>query len=155
MIILFYNPHIVDKDEYEMRLKEERRMISEMGLSDDIPIIEGTYEPEIYKEMIKGHELDREGGSRCSICYEMRLRRSAQIAKENNCDFFTTTLTISPLKNAKTIYDIGMKIEDEEDISYLPSDFKKKDGYKRSIELSKKYNLYRQDYCGCSYSRRR
>ena len=117
-------------------------------------MIEGDYEPERFYEIAKGLEQCPEGGDRCFACYELRLLETAKRAKEREYDYFTTTLSISPLKNAAKLNEIGEQLAKEYGVEWLPSDFKKKDGYKRSIELSKEYDLYRQDYCGCVYSRR-
>ncbi len=117
-------------------------------------MIEGDYEPQRFFEIAKGLEQCPEGGERCLCCYGLRLRETAKMAKQGEFDYFTTTLTISPLKDAQKLNEIGEKLADEYGVEYLPSDFKKRDGYKRSIELSKEYGLYRQDYCGCIYSRR-
>lgn len=124
-----------------------------VGESARIKIIEGDYDPTGFHEMVKGLEQCPEGGERCFRCYELRLRESARVAKELQFDYFTTTLTISPLKNAAKLNEIGERLGAEYGVAFLPSDFKKRNGYKRSIELSKEYHLYRQDYCGCVYSR--
>ena len=152
--IAYYNPNITEDEEYRYRYSELRRYVEEAGLSDYIRFTEVAYEPEVFFEATKGMEGDREGGSRCSVCFYQRLRYTAELCKAEGCDYFATTLTISPLKNADVINAIGEKIAAELGISYLCSDFKKKEGYKRSIELSKQYNLYRQNYCGCVFSRR-
>ncbi len=152
--IYFYNPNIDDSSEYLKRVEEEKRLISEMDFVREVSFIEGEYEPEDFYKIACGMEDLPEGGKRCLSCYEMRLLNSAIYAKEHDYDYFTTTLSISPMKNAKVLYDIGCRVGGDIGIKYLPSDFKKKNGYKRSIELSKQYRLYRQDYCGCSYSRR-
>lgn len=159
--VYYYNPNITEAEEYWKRAEEEKRLIgayNEMlrrGQASGYPIdvIEGEYEPERFYELAKGLEQCPEGGERCFRCYELRLRESARTAKEGGFDFFTTTLTISPLKNAEKLNETGERLAEEYGVSYLPSDFKKKDGYKRSIELSREYGLYRQDYCGCIYSR--
>lgn len=124
------------------------------GAAYRIDVIEGDYEPQRFFEMAKGLEQCPEGGERCFACYEMRLRETAKLAREGGYDYFTTTLSISPLKNAAKLNEIGEKLAQEYGAVWLPSDFKKREGYKRSIELSKEYGLYRQDYCGCVYSRR-
>ncbi|MBD5476721.1 MAG: epoxyqueuosine reductase QueH [Lachnospiraceae bacterium] len=129
-------------------------MISREHPGYHIEIVEGDYEPERFYEIAKGLEQCPEGGERCFACYELRLRETAKQAKAGKYDYFTTTLSISPLKNAAKINEIGERIAKEYGVEWLPSDFKKKDGYKRSIELSKEYDLYRQNYCGCVYSRR-
>ena len=149
----YYNPNISPKREYEERKEELMRLIQEMSLQEKVTFLEGTYEPEKFFEMAKGLEGLPEGGERCFKCYEMRLRESAKIAKEQGADYFATTLTISPLKNAQKLNEIGEQIAKEYGVAYLPSDFKKKNGYKRSIELSAQYELYRQNYCGCVFSK--
>lgn len=149
----YYNPNISPKQEYEERKQELIRLIQELGLKQEIVFLEGTYEPETFFAMAKGLEALPEGQERCFRCYEMRLRESAKIAKEQGADYFATTLTISPLKNAQKLNEIGERIAEEYGVSYLPSDFKKKNGYKRSVELSAQYGLYRQNYCGCVFSK--
>ncbi len=149
----YYNPNISPKKEYEDRKEELVRLIREMGLSTEVTFLEGTYQPEDFFAMAKGLEDLPEGGERCFKCYEMRLRESAKIAKEHGADYFATTLTISPLKNAQKLNEIGEKLAEEYGVKYLPSDFKKKNGYKRSVELSAQYELYRQNYCGCIFSK--
>lgn len=149
----YYNPNISPKKEYEDRKEELVRLISEMGLSTQVSFLEGTYRPEDFFAMAKGLEDLPEGGERCFKCYEMRLRESAKIAKEQGAEYFATTLTISPLKNAQKLNEIGEQLAEEYGVKYLPSDFKKKNGYKRSVELSAQYELYRQNYCGCVFSK--
>ncbi len=164
--VFFYNPNIDERDEYEKRLEELLRFSKEAEFAKNIKIVRGEYEPQVFHEMARGMENLPERSERCYKCYELRLRRTAEYAAENGFDYFTTTLSISPYKNADWINEIGMKLEDEmrgtasdSDLSadntpiFLFSDFKKKNGYKRSIELSAEYNLYRQDYCGCVYSK--
>lgn len=150
--IFYYNPNIYPIEEYNKRLKEQKRLIKEMNFVNPVELIEGNYSYEDYQKYIKGLEQEQEGGARCFKCYELRMKEAAILAKEKNFDYFTTTLSISPYKNAKKINEIGKHLEKEYNIKYLYADFKKKDGYKRSLELSKIYNLYRQNYCGCSYS---
>lgn len=150
--IYYYNPNIDTIDEFNKRLLEQKRLIKEM-FNDEIKVIEGSYDPKIYYSKIKGHEKDKEGEERCHICYKLRLEETARYAKENGFDFFTTTLSVSPYKNAKVLNLLGEKLEKEYNIKYLYADFKKKDGYKKSVMYSKEYNLYRQDYCGCVYSK--
>ena len=152
--IAYYNPNITEESEYRYRYSELKRYVEEAGLSGYIRFIEVAYEPQAFFAAIKGREEDREGGARCAICFDQRLRYTAQLCKAGGYDYFATTLTISPLKTAEVINTIGEKIAEELGIRYLCSDFKKKEGYKRSIELSKQYDLYRQNYCGCLYSRR-
>lgn len=149
----YYNPNISPKQEYEDRKEELVRLIKEMGLSTEVTFLEGTYQPEEFFAMAKGLEDLSEGGERCFKCYEMRLRESAKIAKEQGAEYFATTLTISPLKNAQKLNEIGERLAEEYGVKYLPSDFKKKNGYKRSVELSAQYELYRQNYCGCVFSK--
>ena len=149
----YYNPNISPKQEYEDRKEELVRLIREMGLSTEVTFLEGTYRPEDFFAMAKGMEKLPEGGERCFKCYEMRLRESAKIAKEQGAEYFATTLTISPLKNAQKLNEIGERLAEEYGVKYLPSDFKKKNGYKRSVELSAQYELYRQNYCGCVFSK--
>ncbi|MGN0371995.1 MAG: epoxyqueuosine reductase QueH [Enterocloster sp.] len=151
--VFYYNPNISPAEEYEERVKEQQRLIREMRLSGPVDFREGSYDPEVFYSAVKGHEKDREGGERCFICYEMRLRAAAEEARAGDYDFFTTTLSISPLKNAAKLNDIGAELAQEYKIPYLFSDFKKKNGYKRSVELSAEYGLYRQNYCGCAFSR--
>ena len=180
--VFYYNPNITEDEEYRKRVAEQKRLIAaynaelteenrgdgqkpagHMDAKKDsgrecqayhIEVIEGDYEPERFYEIAKGLEQCPEGGERCFACYELRLRETAKRAKEREYDYFTTTLSISPLKNAAKLNEIGEQLAKEYGVEWLPSDFKKKDGYKRSIELSKEYDLYRQDYCGCVYSRR-
>lgn len=153
LVLNYYNPNISPKEEYDKRVNELRRLLGKMPLKYPVSLDIGVYEPELFFEMAKGMEEEPEGGKRCFACYEMRLREAAEAARRLDCDYFTTTLSISPYKNAGKLNEIGERLAQEYHIPYLPSDFKKKNGYKRSIELSKTYNLYRQDYCGCPYSR--
>ena len=150
--ILYYNPNISPYEEYEKRLNEAKRLIKELN-KENIHIMECNYENEKFEEIAKGLEDAPEGGIRCRKCYKLRIEETAKYAKENNFDYFTTTLTISPLKNSQVLNQIGKELEEKYNIKYLYSDFKKKEGYKTSIILSKKYNLYRQNYCGCIYSK--
>ena len=167
--VFYYNPNISEDEEYRKRVLEQKRLIEEYNrqvetgdfenmhstfAAHKIQIIEGDYEPECFYEMARGLEQCPEGGERCFRCYELRLRKTACLAAEKKFDYFTTTLTISPLKNAQKLNEIGERLAEEYKIPFLPSDFKKKDGYKRSIELSGQFGLYRQNYCGCVYSRR-
>lgn len=151
--VLYYNPNITNEDEYNYRYSEVKRLISQMPLTRKVEIVDCEYTPSEYLENVRGLEREPERGSRCSVCFDMRLRVAAQYANEFNCDYFATTLTISPLKNATVINSIGECISAECGASYLATDFKKKNGYKRSIELSHEYNLYRQNYCGCEFSK--
>lgn len=147
--VLYYNPNIEPKEEYEKRKSEQIRLLKELN----IKYMDCDYDNNIYREKIKGTEEEKEGGARCTLCFMLRLSKTAKLAKENNFDCFGTTLTVSPHKNSELINKIGFKEAEKEGINFLPADFKKEEGYKRSIELSKKYNLYRQDYCGCIYSK--
>ena len=151
--ILYYNPNIEPFEEYEKRKQEEIRFINEFPNKNKLDIIDCDYDNNIFHEMSKGLEQEKEGGARCVKCYHLRLDKTATIAKELNYDYFATTLTVSPLKNSEKLNTIGLFLENKYNIKYLVSDFKKKEGYKHSIELAKEYNLYRQDYCGCIYSK--
>ncbi len=152
--IFYYNPNIYPEQEYIRRVEEQKQLIQAMPLFSQVHFQQGDYLPQQYYQAIKGLEGEPEGGDRCFVCYELRLREAAGFAKEGGFDYFTTTLSISPHKNAEKLNEIGNKLATEFGVSYLPSDFKKKNGYKRSIELSKEYDLYRQDYCGCVFSLR-
>ena len=149
--VFYYNPNISPENEYLHRVSEIKRLISEMCPS--VNFIEGRYEPEKFYEMAKGLENEPERGARCLKCYRMRLEESAAVAKENKFDYFTTTLSISPQKDSIVLNSIGKEISEKYDIPYLFSDFKKKGGYKRSIELSAQFHLYRQNFCGCIFSK--
>lgn len=170
--VFYYNPNISFEEEYRKRVEEQKRLIDtfnkEASVLDFAPIqiIEGDYEPQLFYEMAKGREDLPEGGERCFDCYRLRLNATAELAKKKGFDYFGTTLTISPLKNAIKLNEIGILLQEDmanrnsigqavmQSPRWLPSDFKKKNGYKRSIELSAEYDLYRQDYCGCVYSKR-
>ena len=152
--VFYYNPNIFPAKEYEKRVREQEALIERLPAKHRISFLEGPYEQERFYEMAKGLELEPEGGERCFRCYEMRLRETAKMAKNAEFDYFTTTLSISPLKNAAKLNEFGEELGKICGVSYLPSDFKKKDGYRRSVELSKEYGLYRQNYCGCVYSAR-
>ena len=152
--IFYYNPNITDKDEYEKRIEEIKKLISLIHPKYPVKLIEGDYTPEKFMSMAKGLEEEPERGKRCYKCYELRLEETAKIAEKLGFQVFATTLTLSPHKNSNWINEIGEKLNKEYNTTYLYSDFKKKEGYKRSIILSKEYNLYRQDYCGCIYSKR-
>lgn len=152
--VLFYNPNISPETEYNKRVDEIRRLIDGLPVNNKVSLIEGRYLPSEFYNSVKGLEKEPEGGKRCHVCYELRLREAAITAKELGFDYFTTTLSISPLKDAEKLNEIGKKLSDEYGVAYLYSDFKKKNGYKRSIELSREYKLYRQNFCGCVFSRR-
>ncbi|MBO5081755.1 MAG: epoxyqueuosine reductase QueH [Lachnospiraceae bacterium] len=154
--VFYFNPNITADTEYYKRVEEQKRLIEALNEEKSgykIDIIEGDYQPESFLELVKGYELCPEGGERCKLCFRQRLEVTASLAKSQGFDYFATTLTVSPLKNATVLNELGLALAEEYDVSYLVSDFKKKNGYKTSIELSKKYDLYRQDYCGCAFSK--
>ena len=166
--VFYYNPNITADEEYEKRVEEQKRLIAEFNVQAEveaevsaecsesafeIAIVEGNYDKQLFFDSVKGLEKCKEGGERCFVCYELRLAETAKQAKQLGMDYFTTTLTISPLKNAVKLNEIGERLAKEQGVMWLPSDFKKKGGYQRSIELSKEYDLYRQNYCGCIYSK--
>lgn len=151
--VFYYNPNIYPPKEYEERAQEQERFIREFPAKHKISYIEGTYDTARFFEMAKGLEHVPEGGERCFRCYELRMRETAELAKKEGYDYFTTTLSISPLKNAAKLNEIGEKLEKELGVKHLSSDFKKRNGYKRSTELSREYELYRQNYCGCVFSK--
>ena len=153
--VLYYNPNISPREEYEKRKAEQIRLIESLPVKNPVMLLDCDYEAERFEEIAMGYEDCREGGARCFRCYELRMRKAAQLAKEKGFDYFCTTLSISPLKNAEKINEIGVKLSEEYGVRWLYSDFKKREGYKRSIELSKEYGLYRQDFCGCVYSKRK
>jgi hypothetical protein len=150
--VFYYNPNIYPDSEYLMRVREQQEFIRRFPAKYPIDFIEGAYDTARFYEMAHGMEELPEGGERCFRCYELRLRETAALAAERGYDYFTTTLSISPLKNADKLNEIGGMLAEEYGVSYLYSDFKKKNGYKRSTELSREYGMYRQDYCGCVYS---
>ena len=152
--VFYYNPNIYPDEEYYHRVKEQQRFINEFPAKHKVSFIEGDYDTDRFYEMAKGLENEPEKGARCHKCYDLRLRRTAEVALEKGFDFFTTTLTISPMKDSQILNEIGFSIAKELGARWLPSDFKKKEGYKRSTELSREYNMYRQDYCDCVYSYR-
>ena len=178
--VFYYNPNITEDKEYDKRVEEQKRLIARFNaqigkVTEEVPktqgaavsgqaekreksayeisIVEGDYDKQLFFSSVKGLEKCKEGGERCFVCYELRLLETAKQAKLRDMDYFTTTLTISPLKNAEKLNEIGERLAKENGVAWLPSDFKKKGGYQRSIELSKEYDLYRQDYCGCVYSK--
>ncbi|MDE7324878.1 MAG: epoxyqueuosine reductase QueH [Lachnospiraceae bacterium] len=151
--VFYYNPNIFPKEEYDKRVEEISRLIRQMPLARPVSLLLGAYEPERFFAMAKGREAVPEGGERCFACYRLRLLETARVAAAGGFDYFTTTLSISPLKNADKLNEIGEELSYACGVAYLYSDFKKKNGYKRSVELSKEYGLYRQDYCGCIYSK--
>lgn len=152
--VYYYNPNIYPPEEYDMRVREQERFVREFPVQYPLSFVAEKYEPQEFYEQVKGMEKLPEGKERCFVCYELRLRKAAEYARQNGYDFFTTTLSISPLKNAEKLNEIGRKLEQEYEIRYLYSDFKKKNGYKRSAEISREYGMYRQYYCGCVYSKK-
>ncbi len=151
--VYFYNPNISTDEEYKLRADELKRFIKEKQFSNPVKVIIEDYNSKEFYDTVKGMERYKEGGSRCFLCYYLRLEKTAVLAKKDKFDYFCTTLTISPLKNAQKVNEIGIMLQERYGIKYLVSDFKKKNGYKRSIELSKEYNLYRQNFCGCIFSK--
>jgi predicted adenine nucleotide alpha hydrolase (AANH) superfamily ATPase len=149
----YYNPNISPEGEYRRRTDDMERFIKEFPVVHEVTFLEGNYDPERFFSEVKGLEQEPEGGERCKVCFRMRLEEAAKIAKELGMDYFATTLTISPMKNAALLNQIGEEVAEIYGVTYLPSDFKKKNGFKRSTELSKEYDLYRQDYCGCVFSK--
>lgn len=152
--VFYYNPNITEQEEYKKRVNEQKKLVEKMPVKHKISFIEGNYEPAKFFKVSKGLENLEEGGARCLKCYYLRLEETAKMAKELGFNYFTTTLSVSPYKKATKLNEIGHKLSEKYQIPYLYSDFKKKNGYKRSIELSKIYNLYRQNYCGCIYSKK-
>ncbi len=153
--VFYYNPNITDEDEYRHRVAEQKRLVAELPVKHPISFFEGSYDPDGFLALAKGLEEAPEGGERCRKCFSLRLTEAAIMAVCEGYDYFTTTLTISPLKDADVINEIGEQVAAGYDrLTFLPADFKKRDGYKRSLELSEQYGLYRQDYCGCVYSKR-
>lgn len=152
--VFYYNPNIYPAEEYAMRVEEQGRFVREFPTKHPVHFVEGKYDAARFYEMASGMEELPEGGERCFACYELRLRETAEYALSHSFDFFTTTLSISPLKNAAKLNEIGAKLEREYGVRYLFSDFKKKDGYRKSTEISREYQMYRQYYCGCVYSKR-
>lgn len=154
--VFYYNPNISADSEYQRRVFEQKRLIEIYNNEEKghkISVLEGDYNPALFYETVRGFEHLGEGSERCFRCFDLRLSQTARLAKKKGFDYFGTTLTISPLKNAQKLNEIGEKLANENDILWLPSDFKKKNGYKRSVELSGQYDLYRQDFCGCSFSK--
>ena len=149
--VFYYNPNISPFEEYERRLNEEKRFLH--LAYPHIKVVDAVYDNEKFEELAKGLENLKEGGERCKKCYRLRLEKTAEFAKQNGYDYFTTTLTVSPYKHSATLNEIGEEVANKYQTKYLFSDFKKQNGYQHSIELSKQYNLYRQDYCGCQYSK--
>lgn len=150
--VFYYNPNLYPDEEYEIRSGEQKRFISEFKSKYPLSYLDAPFIPNEFYSRVKGYENEKEGGKRCEKCFELRLEKTAALAKEKDFDYFATTLTISPLKNAALINKIGSELSEKYGVKYLASDFKKKNGFKRSTELSRQYNLYRQDYCGCVFS---
>ncbi|MBR7061319.1 MAG: epoxyqueuosine reductase QueH [Eubacterium sp.] len=152
--VFYYNPNISPKEEFEKRFSEQKRLIEALETKNKVSLIKGEYNERDFFDIAKGFENAKEGYERCFRCYRLRLEKTAQTAKKENFDYFCTTLSISPLKNSQKINEIGFETAEKYGVCWLPSDFKKKEGFKRSIELSREYDLYRQDFCGCVYSKR-
>lgn len=150
--LFFYNPNIHPKDEYEKRLDAQKDVLQKLGYAEKVQLIEGEYDTESFFKTVRGFENEPEGGLRCQLCIKQRMEKTAAMAKEYNAEFFATTLTVSPHKDAIFINRAGEELETDSGISYLVSDFKKKNGYKRSTELCRLYDIYRQNYCGCIFS---
>ena len=153
LTVFYYNPNIAPREEFLRRVEEQQRLIDAMPHERPIDLIQGEYDDREFYELARGHEQDPEGGERCTACFRLRLGKTAEVAAQGGFDYFTTTLSISPLKDAQRLNAIGAALSAETGVPYLFSDFKKRNGYKRSCELSAQYGLYRQDYCGCIYSR--
>ena len=151
--VYYFNPNISPKREFDKRFEEQKRLISQMPFKNRVTLVEGDYNYDDFLEIAKGLENVPEGGERCFRCYKMRLESTARLAKEQGFDYFCTTLSISPLKNSQKINELGFGLEEKYGVKWLPSDFKKREGYKRSIQLSKEYSLYRQNFCGCVFSK--
>lgn len=152
--LFYYNPNIAPEEEYRMRVEEQKRLIQQLPVKYPIHFAEGDYQPDVYYQRVKGLEKEPEGGARCRECFRLRLDEAARLAAEGAYDYYTTTLSISPLKNAQVLAEVACEMGEKYGVKWLPSDFKKKEGYKRSIELSKQYDLYRQNYCGCVFSKK-
>ena len=153
--VFYYNPNIYPPKEYDERLAEVRRLVSEMEFAHPVTVVAGAYDPALFFDAVKGLEAEKEGGARCERCFRLRLMEAARLAKDGGYDYFTTTLTVGPKKDARLLNQLGEEIGSMYGVAYLNSDFKKKNGHVRSLELSEQYGLYRQDYCGCVFSRRR
>lgn len=150
--VLYYNPNIYPSEEYFFREEEQKQLIKKMNPKYEIGFIPSKYDPREYHKAIDGHQKEKEGGKRCELCFDLRLKQAGNVAKKMNFDYFTTTLSISPHKNSQLLNEIGKRISEEVGVGYLYSDFKKKNGFKRSVELTEEYDMYRQDYCGCVFS---
>lgn len=150
VVVVYYNPNIAPYEEYKTRLDETKRLCDYFG----VEFISKNWDNEIFENKVEKLREEKEGGARCDVCFGLRLKKTLELAKEHHCEYFTTSLSISPMKNSLKLIEIGERIAQNTEINYLPSDFKKKNGYKRSVELAKELNLYRQNYCGCVYSNR-
>ena len=150
--LFFYNPNIHPREEYDRRLREVEKLLRLAPFGRGVELVVGPYDDGAWFEAVRGREKDREGGPRCALCFEKRLEAAAQLAAERGADWFCTTLSISPHKNAVLLHEIGARLGEKYGVPFLPSDFKKRDGYKRSTELCAEYGIYRQNYCGCRYS---
>ena len=153
LTVFYYNPNIDTEEEYVKRQNEQKRFIAEHPWKHPVDLVENEYDKASFGEIAKGREMIPEGGERCFACYRLRLEKTARYAKEHGYDYFATTLTVSPLKNADVLNKIGMELGSRYGVAFLPTDFKKRNGYVKSVEISKKYDMYRQDYCGCVYSK--
>ena len=153
--VFYFNPNIAPEEEYRKRVEEQKRLVEQLPAVYPIQFLEGRYEPEEFYSRVRGLEKEPEGGARCRVCFELRLEEAARLAAEGGYDYYTTTLSISPLKNAQVLADVAIKMGEKWGVAWLPSDFKKKEGYKRSIQLSSEYDLYRKNYCGCVFSRQK
>lgn len=153
--VFYFNPNIAPEEEYRKRVEEQKRLIEQLPALHPIGFAEGRYEPKEFYDKVKGLEKEPEGGARCRVCFALRLEEAARLAAEGGYDYYTTTLSISPLKNAQVLAQVAMEMGEKWGVAWLPSDFKKKEGYKRSIQLSAEYDLYRQNYCGCVFSRQK
>lgn len=151
--VLYYNPNIQPREEYELRLLNQKKIIAELPTSSAVSILACEYDGKAYDTAVRGLESEPEGGKRCTVCFRLRLEETARQAREHGFDWFCTTLTVSPHKDAERLNQIGKAMGEKYGVPFLPSDFKKREGYKRSIQLSKEYNLYRQEYCGCLFSK--
>lgn len=151
--VFYFNPNISPKAEFDKRFAEQKRLIETLPSENKISLICGDYNYDEFLNIARGYETVPEGGERCFRCYRMRLEKTAELAKQNGFDYFCTTLSISPLKNSQKINEIGFDVAEKYGVKWLPSDFKKREGYKRSIELSREYDLYRQNFCGCVFSK--
>ena len=152
--VLYYNPNISPLEEYEHRKEEQIRLINEKKWKIPVKFMDCDYDSDAFENIVKGLEKEPEGGRRCEKCFTLRLEKTAELAKKNNFDYFVTTLSVSPLKDAQLLNQIGQAMAEKYNIKYLPSDFKKREGYKRTIELSREFDLYRQNFCGCIYSKK-